>query len=198
VSEKEDAMSIRMLVLGAVVLGAAGQLACSTEADASEVLSTGTASDPSSTPPGQGEGQFCGGFGNIQCPSGLQCVDDPNDTCEPAEGGADCGGICVSSGDDGDDKKPKCDKKEPLLSYVSRDPAECAAIFFVCPDGAVPFFNECGCGCQTTEKACNYEDPSRRYVSMDPAQCASLRFICDIGEGAFFDSCGCGCEKTLP
>jgi hypothetical protein len=38
--------------------------------------------------------QFCGGFGNIQCPEGLMCVDDPNDDCDPNVG-ADCGGICV-------------------------------------------------------------------------------------------------------
>ena len=38
---------------------------------------------------------FCGGFGNIQCPAGLECVDDPNDDCDTSNGGADCGGICV-------------------------------------------------------------------------------------------------------
>lgn len=37
---------------------------------------------------------FCGGFGNIACPDGLECVDDPNDSCDPSNGGADCGGIC--------------------------------------------------------------------------------------------------------
>jgi hypothetical protein len=181
-------MFIRMLMLGAVVLGAAGQLACSTEADAAQLTSAGSASE--------GEGQFCGGFANIQCPSGLQCVDDPNDSCAPSEGGADCGGICVSA--DTEPEKPKCNKRDPLLSYVSRDPAECAALFFVCPDGAAPFFNDCGCGCQMTEKACNYEDPNRRYVSKDPDQCAALRFFCEPGEAAFFDSCGCGCEKATP
>jgi hypothetical protein len=38
---------------------------------------------------------FCGGFAGIQCPSGLECVDDPRDDCSPCRGGADCGGICV-------------------------------------------------------------------------------------------------------
>ena len=37
---------------------------------------------------------FCGGFANIACPVGLTCVDDPNDSCDPQHGGADCGGIC--------------------------------------------------------------------------------------------------------
>jgi hypothetical protein len=40
---------------------------------------------------------FCGGFGNIACPDGMECADDPNDDCDPANGGADCGGVCVPS-----------------------------------------------------------------------------------------------------
>lgn len=41
---------------------------------------------------------FCGGFGNIQCTdSSDQCIDDPDDDCDPKKGGADCGGICVAA-----------------------------------------------------------------------------------------------------
>jgi hypothetical protein len=39
---------------------------------------------------------FCGGFAGIPCPDGLTCIDDPSDDCDPTQGGADCGGICVS------------------------------------------------------------------------------------------------------
>ena len=38
---------------------------------------------------------FCGGFAGVACPSGFACVDDPSDSCDPAAGGADCGGMCV-------------------------------------------------------------------------------------------------------
>lgn len=44
--------------------------------------------------------QFCGGFGGFECNCGCAvgfaatCVDDPMDDCDPANGGADCGGIC--------------------------------------------------------------------------------------------------------
>jgi hypothetical protein len=40
---------------------------------------------------------FCGGFGGFPCPDpdAQDCVDDPSDDCDPANGGADCGGICV-------------------------------------------------------------------------------------------------------
>ena len=38
----------------------------------------------------------CGGIANLACPSGLRCVDDPCDSCDPTKGGRDCGGICVA------------------------------------------------------------------------------------------------------
>jgi hypothetical protein len=40
---------------------------------------------------------FCGGIANIPCsdPNFPRCIDDPRDTCDPASGGADCGGICA-------------------------------------------------------------------------------------------------------
>jgi hypothetical protein len=38
----------------------------------------------------------CGGFANLQCPEADQvCVDDPTDSCDPDNGGADCAGRCV-------------------------------------------------------------------------------------------------------
>ena len=39
--------------------------------------------------------QHCGGFAGIACRGASEtCVDDPSDSCDPAHGGADCGGIC--------------------------------------------------------------------------------------------------------
>jgi hypothetical protein len=38
---------------------------------------------------------FCGGFAGIACKDGKKCIDDPTDDCDPKNGGADCGGICV-------------------------------------------------------------------------------------------------------
>jgi hypothetical protein len=38
---------------------------------------------------------FCGGFAGFACKDGRKCVDDPRDDCDPENGGADCGGICV-------------------------------------------------------------------------------------------------------
>jgi hypothetical protein len=83
-------------------------------------------------------------------------VDDPNDSCDPNNGGADCGGICTTGGsldedDQGEDegnKKPQCNYNDPNLQYVSRDPNQCAVIRFTCEVGYEPFFNDCGCGCR--------------------------------------------------
>ncbi len=40
---------------------------------------------------------FCGGIAAFPCPASMQCVDDPDDSCDPENGGADCGGICVAA-----------------------------------------------------------------------------------------------------
>lgn len=40
---------------------------------------------------------FCGGIAGFPCPDGMQCVDDPDDSCDPKNGGADCGGICTDT-----------------------------------------------------------------------------------------------------
>lgn len=37
----------------------------------------------------------CGGITGALCPAGKRCVDNPNDTCVPKKGGADCIGMCV-------------------------------------------------------------------------------------------------------
>ncbi|KAF2632525.1 hypothetical protein BU25DRAFT_330635 [Macroventuria anomochaeta] len=40
--------------------------------------------------------QLCGGFAEFKCPDNRQvCVDNPRDDCDPKNGGADCGGLCV-------------------------------------------------------------------------------------------------------
>lgn len=89
---------------------------------------------------------FCGGVGGIQCPSGMMCVDDPSDDCDPNRGDADCGGICVSPSQTAE---TACGG-EPGYTYLLHDPARCAAARFTCPAGQEAFFNDCGCGCRPT------------------------------------------------
>jgi hypothetical protein len=175
-------MSIRLmccsvLVVGASLLG----MACGPTVEAQEQT------QPQEQKAG---GEFCGGIAGIPCAEGFTCVDDPNDDCDPRQGGADCGGICQR------EKKPACTGREPGQRYVSRDPAKCAAIRFFCKEGYSPFFNDCGCGCQKDKQTCDYNDPNRLYVSEDPGTCTVINFLCIQGFSPFFDDCGCGCQRN--
>ena len=181
---------IRVLTLASLVLATA----CGTQAEDPQASSPNaqrleeTGSEEKK--PDGGGGQFCGGFAGFACPEGFVCVDDPKDSCDPDQGGADCGGICEAE----KKKKPKCDYNDPTLRYIARDPNECAAITYICEEGEVGFFNECGCGCQTAR--CDYNDPDRIYVATDPETCALIRYSCEPGQTGFSDACGCGCETA--
>jgi hypothetical protein len=90
---------------------------------------------PAPEPGGEG-GAMCGGIAAIQCPGGFTCIDDPADTCDPAQGGRDCSGKCVA-----------CDAPELNRKVVSDDPSQCAAMRFTCAAGEEAWFDDCGCGC---------------------------------------------------
>jgi hypothetical protein len=87
----------------------------------------------------------CGGFGGLQCGDGEICVDDPSDTCDPMQGGADCMGVCVK-----DEKAEKCDyAADPNRTYVGQSLEACATMKFICEEGKTYFADECGCGCMS-------------------------------------------------
>jgi len=82
--------------------------------------------------------QFCGGFAGIPCPGSGVCVDDPSDDCDPKNGGADCGGICLCR------QTQLC----RVGSHFDSSPAMCACV----PDNGAP------CGsvtCPTGQVCCN-------------------------------------------
>jgi hypothetical protein len=78
---------------------------------------------PAPSPCGAGEDCLrCAGFLGLPCPDGYLCIDDPNDSCDPAGGGADCGGLCILDG------SPQC-----------RADSDCPAVRAPCqscPDGS--------------------------------------------------------------
>ncbi|HZI06364.1 MAG TPA: hypothetical protein VEZ71_20195 [Archangium sp.] len=173
-------MSIRLMWCSVLVIGAAlCGTGCAPTAEAQQEVGSRQQ---------HAEGDFCGGFAGTPCSEGYACIDDPNDSCNPDQGGADCAGTCQR------ETPAACTGREPGLKYVSRDPAQCAVIRYTCKEGYVPFSNECGCGCQKRPPACDYKDPNRTYVSRDPDACAAITFICEGNTQGFFDQCGCGCE----
>jgi hypothetical protein len=75
------------------VLDASGCPTCSCNPDpcAAVLCMTGTRCDAGKCVP---TGPSCGGITGKACPGFGKCVDDPSDSCDPARGGADCGGVC--------------------------------------------------------------------------------------------------------
>jgi hypothetical protein len=93
---------MRFLTALSFVAIAATVFACST--------SSGDGSDdnPATNDSTNGENDLrgvkhCGGIAALACSAGQTCVDDPIDSCDPANGGRDCSGICVDA-----KSAPKC------------------------------------------------------------------------------------------
>lgn len=59
------------------------------------ILETASSSSESSMMESS-KSKMCGGIAGIQCENGQICVDDPSDSCNPNNGGADCSGMCVT------------------------------------------------------------------------------------------------------
>jgi len=113
--------------------------------------------------------EYCGGFAGLACSDSTDtCEDDPSDTCDPNNGGADCIGICTGTngggngggnagngggnGNNGNGGGKKC-KDTDTKTYVGHSADECAIIRFTC-DGGDYFADECGCGCEVPLEVC--------------------------------------------
>lgn len=82
----------RIFALSAVTLGVAFVIpACAANTDDESSTASGDTGDEQDL---RGV-KHCGGIAGLKCSSGLTCVDDPIDSCDPANGGADCSGLCV-------------------------------------------------------------------------------------------------------
>jgi hypothetical protein len=85
----------------------------------------------------------CGGFAGFTCEGEGECVDTPDDGCDPENGGADCGGYCVCT-------------VGPLIDCApdhrfDPSPAVCA-----CVKGDAPEGEACGdTVCAADEVCCN-------------------------------------------
>lgn len=105
----------------------------------------------------------CGGIAGLPCPDGRVCVDDPRDDCDPDNGGADCGGICVPD---------RCDYDDPNRVYFARSPEECTWVRFQCQPGTERFADECGCGCEVADSECAEQALCRRGTTWNDDTCS--------------------------
>eukprot|EP01083_Nonionella_stella_P153338 492596_1 len=102
----------------------------------------------------------CGGLVAVACDKGLVCVDDPTDDCDPENGGADCGGICVEE---------TTTTAVACICTLQYDP--------YCCDGTV-YSNLCGAGCD----GFTADDCVEAVEGECPSTCGGLAaFACDKG-----------------
>lgn len=145
---------------------------------------------------GRGRKRPCGGLTGRPCPRGYTCVDDPSDSCDPMNGGADCGGICV--------KAPIT--PNPCAAMLCIEGTECCPNCggLCVPRGTICADKLCGgetCGprvCPSGQFCCNPECgicsphphicPMIGCVPNEPQPCG--KNICRAGEYCCNPSCG--------
>lgn len=123
--------------------------------------------DPIGAPP-------CAGIAGDACPGGGMCVDDPNDSCDPEMGGADCLGYCECSAIGLCEEGTVWDSSPHVCSCVSENYDPCIAT--LCPVGT-------RCENQNGQGVCVYPDGG-----LGGEQCGDVQ--CDDGMVCCNASCG--------
>jgi hypothetical protein len=163
-------------------------------------------------------GPACGGIAGIACPGSGQCVDDPSDSCDPKQGGADCGGLCECSTTAPCPPGSTFDSSSSVCACVTAAPT-CGGIAGIrCPgnaqcvddpsDGCDPAHGGADCGgiCEcnaTTQRVCppgSHFDPSAAVCGCapDPGGVTCGTRTCDAGQICCSPSCGiCGPKGGL-
>jgi hypothetical protein len=68
-------------------------------------------------------GPACGGIAGRRCPGAGSCQDDPSDSCDPRNGGADCGGVCECTARARCRAGQRWDASPEVCSCVGGDPS---------------------------------------------------------------------------
>jgi hypothetical protein len=86
----------------------------------------------------------CGGIAAIRCPGNGACQDDPSDSCDPAHGGADCGGLCVCKPPAGECPPDRIWNSSPAVCACALVPAPVRCGRNTCADGEYCCNESCG------------------------------------------------------
>jgi len=90
------------------------------------------------------DGVTCGGIAGKPCPGVGKCVDNPNDSCDPQTGGADCGGICTCVQNVACTADSKFDSSPSVCACVPIKPPVCGPVCQIyCEYGNVLDANGC-------------------------------------------------------
>jgi hypothetical protein len=174
-------------------------------ADCPGVCVTGGTPDAGNPPPDAGAVTHCGGFAGTACPGGQDCVDDPSDSCDPANGGADCPGICVPNTTCGADPCGACPTDTVPHDTCSNGAWQCTCLALcqksnpddcnICPAGQTNLVSSngaCVCECQlpattsqcTQDSDCHAGNPDVCNICAAPLN----HLVCSSG------TCKCGCS----
>lgn len=138
----------------------------------------------------------CGGFAGLTCTGSKICVDDPSDWCDPASGGADCQGLCVTPS-----KVKTCGGitgKQCASGYACVDDPR---------DTCVPGKGGADCGGLCVQAPCSIKlavtVTCAKGTAFDLGKCACIP-TCDSNKiktttcasGSHFDTMTCACVKT--
>ena len=109
-------------------------------------------------------GPQCAGFLGLECAGEAECVDNPNDNCDPAEGGSDCIGACIC------EAFSSCGPAEVWDS----SPEVCACV----PQGASCSLIECVPGNVCVEfpdgtAGCIFPDPCSGFECPEGSRCTA-------------------------
>jgi hypothetical protein len=113
-------------------------------------------------------GPFCGGIAARPCPGSGQCIDNPTDSCDPNNGGADCGGVCVCVQNALCARGLTFDSSPDVCACVPTSPAECAAV--LCPTGTTCEVHDGAAQCISDgSEACGKNTCSAGMVCCNPS-----------------------------
>lgn len=140
----------------------------------------------------------CGGFAGKACPGSGKCVDDPSDSCDPAKGGADCGGICTCVENVLCTKGSTFDGSPSVCACVPQKPVCGPVCAIYCEFGNVLDANgcpTCACNKPAPGATCAPEKCTGPMPKVANTKCPDGKTV--AGPACVVDASGAACAWTI-